>query len=48
MLTGCLLLLAVLGTARAEDPSEFTRTRDVIYGKKYGMALALRPAGISP
>jgi acetyl esterase/lipase len=41
MLTGCLLVLSVLGTARAEDTSEFTRTRDVIYGKKHGMALTM-------
>jgi acetyl esterase/lipase len=41
MLTGCLVLLAVLHPASAEDSSEFTRTRDVIYGKKYGMALTM-------
>jgi acetyl esterase/lipase len=41
MLTGCLLLLSVLDTARADDPSDFSRTRDVIYGKKYGMALTM-------
>src|SRR5437016_3643925 len=35
------MLCAYLGAARAADPPEFTRTQDVIYGKKYGMALTL-------
>src|SRR5215472_7725273 len=40
MLLGSLLF-AGLGAARAADPAEFTRTADVIYGKKYGMALTM-------
>jgi acetyl esterase/lipase len=42
MLFVCTLLASVLGAARADDPQPaFTRTQDVIYGKKYGMALTM-------
>lgn len=37
----CLLLLPAPHTAWADGQPEFTRTRDVIYGKKYGMALTM-------
>jgi len=36
-----ILLLATRNTVRADAQSEFTRTADVIYGKKYGMALTM-------
>src|SRR5438552_3122555 len=41
MLMGCMLLVSVSIIARADDLAEFTRSRDVIYGKKYGMALTM-------
>jgi acetyl esterase/lipase len=36
----CLALLAAASSVRAETP-EVTRTEDVIYGRKYGMALTM-------
>lgn len=36
-----LLLLAGLVPARAQTPAEFTRTEDVVYGRKFGVALTL-------
>src|SRR5262249_51726261 len=41
MLLGGMLVLSLLTSARADEPQQFTRTLDVIYGKKYGMALTL-------
>src|SRR5690349_873538 len=37
------LLLLLTGTlpARAQEPAEFTRTEDVVYGRKFGVALTL-------
>jgi acetyl esterase/lipase len=40
LLAFCLLLLVPL-TARAEDTATFVRTRDVIYGRKFGLALTM-------
>src|SRR5262245_30161597 len=36
-----LIWLAAFGSAMAQDPPGATRTRDVIYGRKFGMALTL-------
>ena len=36
----CLLVLAV-PVVKAQDKPEFTRTEDVIYGRKFGLALTL-------
>ncbi len=36
-----LVLLAGLVPARAQTPAEFTRTEDVVYGRKFGVALTL-------
>jgi acetyl esterase/lipase len=41
MLFVCVFLLPVPNAAWADGQPEFTRTRDVIYGKKYGMALTM-------
>jgi acetyl esterase/lipase len=41
MLFGCMLLLSTLQAIQADGPAELTRTRDVIYGQKYGMALTM-------
>src|SRR5947209_13292127 len=41
MLFICILLASLRNTAWADGQPEFTRTRDVIYGKKYGMALTM-------
>ena len=37
----CILLLTLLAPARAQTSAEFTRTEDVIYGRKFGTALTL-------
>jgi acetyl esterase/lipase len=36
-----ILPFSLLATIRADDSREFTRTQDVIYGKKFGMALTM-------
>jgi acetyl esterase/lipase len=36
-----VLLLAGIGSARAADAPTYTRTEDVIYGRKFGTALTL-------
>src|SRR5579875_2758020 len=36
-----LTVLLAAGTLRAEDDSAYTRTRDVIYGRKAGLALTM-------
>jgi acetyl esterase/lipase len=36
-----LLLLAVITAARAGEGTTYTRTRDVIYGRKFGLALTM-------
>lgn len=41
MLLVGMILLSGLDTVRADERPEFTRTQDVIYGKKFGMALTL-------
>ncbi|HEV3256478.1 MAG TPA: alpha/beta hydrolase [Gemmataceae bacterium] len=41
VLLGCVVLLPGLTAARAEKQPEYTRTRDVIYGKKEGVAFTL-------
>jgi acetyl esterase/lipase len=40
LLLGWLLVLAT-GAASAQDAPEFNRTRDVIYGRKFGLAMTL-------
>jgi acetyl esterase/lipase len=35
------LLLCVFAEVRADDPPKFTRTEDVVYGRKFGVALTL-------
>jgi hypothetical protein len=41
VLTGLLLTLFATDVARAADEPPFTRTEDVIYGRKDGVALTL-------
>ncbi|MGH7226930.1 MAG: alpha/beta fold hydrolase [Gemmataceae bacterium] len=41
LLPVCLLLLLTVDAARAQETLDFTRTRDVIYGRKDGLALTL-------
>jgi acetyl esterase/lipase len=36
-----LLVLSVGSLARADEPQNYTRTKDVIYGRKFGMALTM-------
>ncbi len=40
-LSACLLVLSFCGAARAEEPATFTRTSDVIYGRKFGLSMTL-------
>src|SRR5262245_42899246 len=37
----CLLATGPVPASRAADPPEFSRTQDVIYGRKYGLALTM-------
>src|SRR5262245_24161521 len=39
-LLGVLLVLAGCGVGRADEPA-WTRTRDVIYGRKFGLAMTM-------
>src|SRR5438128_2603620 len=41
LLLVCLLSVAVFPAARAADEPSYTRTEDVIYGRKFGSALTL-------
>src|SRR4051794_22211390 len=41
MLLGCLLLVSVVTAASAADAPLYERQADVIYGRKFGMALTL-------
>jgi acetyl esterase/lipase len=41
LIVGCLFALAWAGAARAEETSSYTRTRDVVYGRKAGLALTM-------
>ena len=41
LLASCLFLLLAAGAARAQEAPDFTRTRDVIYGRKAGLALTM-------
>ena len=41
ILLACFLGTAGLGTAHAADEPSFARTQDVIYGRKFGMALTM-------
>jgi acetyl esterase/lipase len=41
LVAGCLLLLVGCDTGRAEEASDYVRTRDVIYGRKAGLALTM-------
>ena len=40
-LPSCLIVLLAAGALRAEDVSTYLRTRDVIYGRKSGLALTM-------
>jgi acetyl esterase/lipase len=40
-LSAFLCIFAFCGTARAEEPATYTRTRDVIYGRKFGLAMTM-------
>jgi acetyl esterase/lipase len=40
-LLGCIVALLATGAVRAQDVSDFVRTRDVIYGRKAGLALTM-------
>jgi acetyl esterase/lipase len=40
-LPSCLIVLLAAGAIRAQDAPEFSRTRDVIYGRKAGLALTM-------
>jgi acetyl esterase/lipase len=41
LLSSCLFLLLTISPIRAQDTTEFVRSRDVIYGRKAGLALTL-------
>jgi acetyl esterase/lipase len=41
LLIGCVIVLSGFSFVRADDAPAYTRTEDVIYGRKYGMALTL-------
>jgi acetyl esterase/lipase len=41
LLLGCLIVLLPAGAVRAQDTTDFVRTRDVIYGRKAGLALTM-------
>ena len=41
LLLTCLLTVVASPDGRAADAPEWTRTQDVIYGRKYGLALTM-------
>lgn len=41
LLSSCLFLLLASGAARAQDAPDYLRSRDVIYGRKAGLALTM-------
>ncbi len=41
LLAPLVVILSLYGPARAEDPEAYTRTRDVIYGHKFGLAMTM-------
>jgi acetyl esterase/lipase len=41
LLSSCLFLLLTVSAVRAQDTADYNRTRDVIYGRKDGLALTM-------